>query len=546
MKKKILLALIIVSMLVCLFAISASAVSIDGIEYTLSGTSATVAESNKNTCTLKDVVIPETITSDGKTYTVTAIAVNAFQYRESIETVSIPKTITIIKGYTFRGCINLKSFNFNGAPITEIEAYTFDGCALLSSVNIPDTVKTFGQGAFYGCKALTSIELPSALTSIGGKCFQNCSGLVRVELPAGVTSIPQDGFHACSSLTYINVPRDCVSIGNYAFNGCGNLEVLDMSEAKSLKSTGSNFGGCKITSLVFPEGFETFGGYTSASKLTYISFPNSLKKLGRIQMASITEFVVPDGLTSLGGKTFDYCGSLQKVTIPKTVASIDTSNNGTFFGTTKNNLKEIIYTGNETDPVVAQIRAALPNATITFANHCDVYYGGNHAVGESEYVFSSFIESSIDQGVCTKCGQKSTLATYNPIITFVGLSAKIDGDKICMSYTIDKDSLAIYEEKTGKTLGTVKFGVTAAIVADGTAQYETLKDDLTPVNNKTIVAPASSEYAGFDFVISGFTAEHYERLLVMCAYVYDGSEVYYVDTACNTYATPFTFASLMK
>ena len=127
---------------------------------------------------------------------------------------------------------------------------------------------------------------------------------------------------------------------------------------------------------------------------------------------------------------------------------------------------------------------------------------------------------------------------------FVGYSAKIDGDRICVGYTINQESLKVFNERTDKAL---TFGVTATIVADGTTQYQTVNSDLTAINDKTIVAQISSEYAGFDFVLSGFTSAHYEKSLVMCAFVYDGSKIIYIDNGgCNEYATPFTFNTVAK
>ena len=76
MKKKILLFVAIVAMLVCLFAISASAATtetIDGVTYYLNNGSASVTNANKS-CALETVIIPETVVgADGKEYTVKEI-----------------------------------------------------------------------------------------------------------------------------------------------------------------------------------------------------------------------------------------------------------------------------------------------------------------------------------------------------------------------------------------------------------------------------------------------------------------------------------------
>lgn len=397
----------------------------------------------------------------------------------------------------------------------------------------------------YNIESIIRLEIPENVTKTQSK-FRYASNMVYIYLPPTVTIIGQDEFHNCSSLKYVNVPRDCTAIGNYAFSGCSSLEELDMTEAKSLKSLGSHFYGQKLTSLVFPEGFEHFSGVGSASNITYIYFPSTIKYIGVIQNARFTEFVIPDSITSLGNKTFDYCPLLEKVTVPKTLTSIVTGNNPTFFGTSLSNLKEIVYTGSESDPIVEQLKIAVPKATITYANHCETYYGGQHIIEDSTYEFTSFIESSYDKSVCTRCGEETTLEEYSPIMSFTGYSAKINGNSVCIGYTVDRELLKLYEEKTGKEAGSVKIGVTAASVSDGTTQFETIKNDLT-LEEKAIALEINSEYKSFEFILSGFKAEHYEKLLVMCAFVYDGSDIYYIDKGgCNTYATPFTFENEAK
>ena len=169
---------------------------------------------------------------------------------------------------------------------------------------------------------------------------------------------------------------------------------------------------------------------------------------------------------------------------------------------------------------------------------------GNLMDNKATFKFTNFISEMKDSIACA-CGEETVVKSYDPILVLDGWSAKIDGDRVCLSYTINKSSLAVYEEKTSKEVGTVKFGVVAAAVADGTTQFNPLNDDLTVANDKIVSVAVDREYASFDFILSGFTADYYEKLIVMCAYVYDGSEIYYVDSVSNTYATPFTFSSLV-
>ena len=68
--KKVLLIIAIIAIMVCTLAISVSAVNVDGIEYSFSGTSATVTSANQS-CELVNVVIPSIVTYENVEYTVT-------------------------------------------------------------------------------------------------------------------------------------------------------------------------------------------------------------------------------------------------------------------------------------------------------------------------------------------------------------------------------------------------------------------------------------------------------------------------------------------
>ena len=127
-KIKLLLLLMLLPM-----AVSAHDFEVDGIYYNIiNGNEVAVTykgsfENSFNDEYSNDVVIPETVSYNGRTYDVTSIGKYAFYLCSSLTNVTIPNSIT------------------------SIEALAFDHCSGLTSVTIPNSVSVISFGTFYGC-----------------------------------------------------------------------------------------------------------------------------------------------------------------------------------------------------------------------------------------------------------------------------------------------------------------------------------------------------------------------------------------------------------
>ena len=133
-----------------------------------------------------NIVIPDGVFNDGRTYTVTSINDYAFCY-----------------------CDALTSVDLSSTSLTTIGAHAFTGSNALTSVEFPASLTTIEGFAFSNCDALTSVDLSStSLTTIEGRAFSNCHALTRVELPASLTSIDDNVFSECTSLSKLTVDED--------------------------------------------------------------------------------------------------------------------------------------------------------------------------------------------------------------------------------------------------------------------------------------------------------------------------------------------------
>ena len=134
--------ILFITLAVLLSTLSASAYDfkVDGIAYD--------SIDNNSVCVtyggdyIGSVTIPERVTYDGATYSVTEIGTDAFRECISLTSVTIPNSVTEIGGSAFEKCISL------------------------TSVTIPNSVTKIGLQAFWNCGSLTSVNIPNSVTLI--------------------------------------------------------------------------------------------------------------------------------------------------------------------------------------------------------------------------------------------------------------------------------------------------------------------------------------------------------------------------------------------
>lgn len=170
---------------------------------------------------------------DGFLYAYTASSKADLYGRETDDAnLVIPKEfnehyITNIVDSAFMGDENIQTLSFSKAMLLErIGYYAFENCVNLSgTIYITGRINEIGTSAFQGCSSLESVIYRNNLvTVISDQCFYNCSSLRYVELPASLTKIEKYAF-ANTALTEITIPKSVTSIDPTAFDGCEGLVI---------------------------------------------------------------------------------------------------------------------------------------------------------------------------------------------------------------------------------------------------------------------------------------------------------------------------------
>ena len=139
-------------------------------------------------------------------------------------------------------------------------------------------------------------------------------------------------FYKLDNLITLKLPKNAVSIGYYAVANCSSLESVDFP--KNLKYIGGgSFEYCsKLDNVILPDGLESIGesiyfdacSFANCYYLKTIQFPPSLKNIGghAFEYCYSLEKISLPGLDRIGNSAFYKCTSLKEVRIPSTLQNV--------------------------------------------------------------------------------------------------------------------------------------------------------------------------------------------------------------------------------
>ena len=302
-------------MLLTLLAGHATEFTIDNIRYTLEA---------DGTCSLTDgsqaagdVSLPAVIEADGNTFNLTAIAPSAFSSNNALTAIDIPATVRSVGDDAFYFCQNLKMVTLRGGNML-FGGDAFRGCARLRSVmaaSIEDwlTYDFRGENSSplspYGSlyiagELLEHLVIPEGVATVRQYAFFNCASLKSIDFGEAVTLIETEAFDGCENVGNIIFSPGLTAIGDYAF--AINVGLTEVTLPASCRSIGR-------------------GGFYGCSGLTSFSAPGGLEEIPDITFAGCTSLANTDFLyrvRSIGDEAFLLCQSITSLNLPEGLESI--------------------------------------------------------------------------------------------------------------------------------------------------------------------------------------------------------------------------------
>ena len=126
-----------------------------------------------------------------------------------------------------------------------------------------------------------------------------------------VTSIGDETFLGCSGLTSVTIGNSVTSIGDWAFSSCWGLTSVHISDIAAWCNI--EFAGSDSNPLFYAHHL-----YLNGEEVKDLVIPNSVTSIGGRafeQCSGLTSVTIPNSVTSIGSRAFFYCSGLTSVHI---------------------------------------------------------------------------------------------------------------------------------------------------------------------------------------------------------------------------------------
>ena len=191
--------------------------------------------------------------------------------------------------------------------ITVIGAYAFSSGFSTGTLQLPQSLISIRNLAFFALNFKGDLIIPNSVTSIGWQAFSYCN-FQTLTLGNSVTTITGYAFSDCRNLTSVTIPKSVLSISSSAFSGCSGIASITCKAIFPPTIDPSSFSGVPSTvEVIIP--CQTLTYYQNSNwKNSFTSFKED-EDCSWIQQKTI--YFVKAGGTGDGSSWTNAAGNIQ-------------------------------------------------------------------------------------------------------------------------------------------------------------------------------------------------------------------------------------------
>ncbi len=286
--------------------------------------------------------------------------VNVLNIANKITVNGVDYALTEVSSYAFHNMQNIKKIVFadsTGAVVFKDRAFAYDSFeneGSIQEIQLPAGTEIISKQMFYNCTALEKVNVPYTVGLIDSAAYFNNYALAEIvfdKTPTGKTEVElqlgdagkvktgssagqlsetnycESTFYGCQSLTTLTLPDRTTRIGSGVF-------YTGLQAAQSTDRVGDSwkFGITTVNipanvTEIAPESFAAHsydqGGITNI----VLAKDSKLKTIGykAFNRSGITEFIMPETVTTIGKYAFQNSSNLEKVVCSSQVEILDQS-----------------------------------------------------------------------------------------------------------------------------------------------------------------------------------------------------------------------------
>ena len=261
-----------------------------------------------------------------------SIGNNVFQNCSELTSFGVnePSQLTTMGEYTFKSCSKLATINLPNS-LTSLGQRSMEQLHSLTSIRFPDKLTTISAGMCQNCVNLKHITLPKNLTTIEDRAFSGMrwiDGLeeipageeVVIELPSTLKTIGDYAFYNITHLKSITIPNSVESIGQYAFSSVGASNLETVTFEGEVKTCGwCTFGTRKLKNIIIKsDKFKIAPFLSSGYNFTYVTTAmfdgvTTISESVLMDCPALEKVIIPASVTKIGNSAFKGCGALGDV-----------------------------------------------------------------------------------------------------------------------------------------------------------------------------------------------------------------------------------------